>query len=66
MRAAEAPPLMPESGPRCRGEPCLPGLVGGRAAMTPQEWVDLVYVVYSVGAAIFMLWFARTITKPRR
>ncbi len=34
--------------------------------MTPQQWVDFVYVVYSVGAAIFMLWFARKITKPRR
>ena len=34
--------------------------------MTPQEWVDLVYIVYSVGAAAFMIWFARRITRPRR
>ncbi len=33
--------------------------------MTPQEWVDLVYLVFSVGAALFMIWFARRITQPR-
>ncbi len=33
--------------------------------MTPQEWVDLVYIVYSAGAAIFMIWFARRITRTR-
>ncbi len=33
--------------------------------MTPQEWVDLVYLVFSVGAALFMLWFARRITRVR-
>ncbi len=34
--------------------------------MTPQEWVDVVYVVFSLGAAVFMIWFARRITRPRR
>ncbi len=34
--------------------------------MTPQEWVDLVYVVFSLGVAVFMIWFARRITRPRR
>ena len=34
--------------------------------MTPQQWVDLVYIVYSVGAAVFMFWFARRITRPTR
>lgn len=34
--------------------------------MTPQEWVDVVYIVFSVGAAVFMIWFARRITRQRR
>ncbi len=34
--------------------------------MTPQEWVDLVYLVYAVGAALFMIWFARRITRAKR
>lgn len=33
--------------------------------MTPQDWVDLVYAVYAVGAAVFMLWFARKITRSK-
>ena len=33
--------------------------------MTPQEWVDLVYLVFSLGAALFMIWFARRITRAR-
>ncbi len=33
--------------------------------MTPQEWVDLVYAVYAVGVAVFMIWFARRITRAR-
>lgn len=31
--------------------------------MTPQQWVDLVYIGYSVGVALFMIWFARRITR---
>ncbi len=33
--------------------------------MTPQEWVDFVYAVFAVSAALFMLWFARKITRPK-
>lgn len=33
--------------------------------MTPQEWVDFVYAVFAVGAALFMFWFARKITRPK-